>query len=56
MTRDVSDNGSVELCPACYEYSGWENIHSDEDHDEDIENGIYHNECLVCQEIKLKKR
>lgn len=32
MTRDTGDNGSVNLCPDCYELAGWENTHSDNDH------------------------
>lgn len=30
LTRDTGDNGSVELCPECYELGGEDNMHNDD--------------------------
>lgn len=29
LTRDVGDNGSLELCPHCFQMAGWDNQHND---------------------------
>lgn len=30
-TRDTGDNGSLELCPECFELAGCDNMHNDDD-------------------------
>lgn len=44
-TRRVSSENMAELCAPCYDYSGWENQHEDDNH-EGGENLTP--QCLVC--------
>jgi DNA-directed RNA polymerase subunit RPC12/RpoP len=44
-TRDTEGEGDVGMCFKCYERGGWENTHSDNDHEHDPDPN-----CPVCQE------
>ena len=47
--RKVStDSIGTELCPACLEYAGWENTHSDFDHNGSNEGDETTEHCPVC--------
>lgn len=38
------------LCVRCYDYAGWENTHSDDNHD--AEGSLPDPDCMVCQARK----
>lgn len=40
-----NDSLSTELCSSCYEEAGWENTHSDEDHENNPDPN-----CPICKE------
>lgn len=43
---DETDMGHT-MCLPCWEYAGWENTHTDDNHDENPDNDDK-DECLVC--------
>lgn len=52
QTRETGQcESSCELCLACYEESGWENTHSDNDHENNPDPG-----CPICEREGLLKK
>lgn len=40
-----------DLCPACYDYCGWENCHSDEGHDAEDPDAPTPHDCPICNHV-----
>lgn len=41
-----------DMCMSCYDYSGWENTHSDNDHETE---GNFDQDCPICAGIAIKE-
>lgn len=50
LTRSNRGNGNDDICTRCYEYAGWENTHSDENHFPDN----FQDDCMVCQGLGIE--